>query len=73
MNKNSKLKLLREKRGFCQDRMAKLLNLSHRNAYSRKELGIIRFSNKEILEIQNIFELTNDEVYEYFIKEYKDK
>lgn len=64
MNTNL-LKGARVSKGHTQESISKLIGMTSKT-YNRKELGIIDFSSKDILNISNALELTVQQVNEIF-------
>lgn len=70
MSNKKTLKQIRESKGIKQDEMAKRLQLSDRRCYSRKELGQVAFTNKEIVKIAKCFDLSDEEAYSVLVVNY---
>ena len=64
MNTN-KLKSLRVLDGFTQEKLAKKADISTKT-YNRKELGIVPFTNMEVLKLSKILRLDLNTVNEIF-------
>ena len=60
------LKLKRKAAGYTQEDMSKVFNYS-RQAYQQKENSKINFKMSEIKKLKELFNLSNDEIYEIFI------
>ena len=67
-----KLEILKEKRkqlNLRQEDMVKLLGANYsRQCYNLKERGKCGFKKSEIKKLKELFNLTNDEIYEIFIE-----
>lgn len=61
-----KLKSLRVLNGLTQEELAKMSKMS-RKTYNRKELGLIPFTNEEILTLSTILNLDINLVNEIFL------
>ncbi|WP_414150341.1 helix-turn-helix transcriptional regulator [Acetobacterium carbinolicum] len=59
----SKVRELRENRGYTQDDMAEKLGLKSKNAYSMKERGERKFSLEEANKISLIFEMPIEQIF----------
>ncbi|MFO3693013.1 helix-turn-helix transcriptional regulator [Staphylococcus felis] len=62
IEKNYRLKNLRDKQGYSQKDMGKFLGISH-VAYSSKEIGKMFFTHKEMLIIAKLFNTTLDYLF----------
>lgn len=60
------LKLKRKAAGYTQEDMSKIFSFT-RQAYQQKESSKINFKMSEIKKLKELFNLTNDEIYEIFI------
>ena len=64
MNSN-KLKGARVAKGLTQQQMSNKLGMTIKT-YNRKELGLVEFNRKEVLDISSVLELSLQEVNEIF-------
>ncbi|MEJ7541107.1 helix-turn-helix transcriptional regulator [Staphylococcus intermedius] len=62
IEKNYRLKNLRDKQGYSQKDMGKFLGISH-VTYSSKEIGKMLFTHKEMLIIAKLFNTTLDDLF----------
>ena len=63
--KSEKLKQLRKQCGYTQSQVAAIFSYSRQN-YGQKEKSL-SFRMSEIKKLKELFNLTNDEIYEIFI------
>lgn len=68
--KQKELKSIRISKGVSQKTLTEYLGLSDHRCYSRKELGRIRFTNKEIDKLAKYFNLNCEDAYRVFILDY---
>jgi DNA-binding XRE family transcriptional regulator len=61
-----KLKGARVAKGFTQETMAEVLDISTKT-YNRKELGFVEFNRREIAVLVEVLELTQDEISQIFL------
>lgn len=61
-----RLKGARVAKGFTQEDMAERLDISTKT-YNRKELGIVEFNRREIVELVEALNLTREEAGEIFL------
>ena len=63
--KSEQLKQIRKQCGYTQSQMAAIFSYTRQN-YSLKERSL-SFKKSEIKKLKELFNLTNDEIYEIFI------
>jgi DNA-binding XRE family transcriptional regulator len=63
--KSDRLKGIRKQCGYTQSQMAAIFSYSRQN-YGQKEKSL-SFKMSEIKKLKELFNLTNDEIYEIFI------
>lgn len=60
-----KLKGMRVSKGLTQERISKHIKMTI-TTYNRKELGLVQFTNQEILSVATILNMTLQDVNEVF-------